>query len=294
MKNLKKSILAACLALCMNAIGQEVPEVQFAIAETEAELAETENSYLLADRVYLRKCGSTDCKKIGVLPIGTSFTVLEKNNNPQVINGLKSNWYRIKTKDNHGWLWGGFIAERSFGSDTNADIKFVFGRARTEKDSTGAMKEFYQLRAFKHNTQLGKIVFESSNIDAASVKNIGNKGVYNLEDIITISLPADASNNCKTTEMYIFWNNRKFTHVGNLTNIADTTNSLEETLVFPSDMEGKKGLIIKKSSKVDAQYLAENPAKVRRNVTTTMYKWIGGKIKQMDLDPVVVSHNSKL
>ena len=278
--------------LCFNLFGQTIPEVQFSTVQNQEQNVAEESRYLLADRVYLRNCDGTSCKKRGVLAIGTKLTVLEKSEKTLVINGIQSNWYKVRTQDNEGWIWGGFIAQKSFGSQANADIKFVFGRESTAQDSTGFLTEYYQLRAFKNGVELDKIVFAAPTLQPFEVKSIGNRGVYNLEDIITLHIPCMGGCGCTTGDMYVFYNNNKFNHVATLTGFADAEYSENETFIFPSDMEGKKGLIIKKSNRIDEQYLLDgDESKVRRKVLTTFYKWSAGKLIETSIAPVVASYD---
>jgi len=47
---------------------------------------------------------------IGKLQLHDEIEVIENMGNPQVIGGVLQNWYKIKSSDREGYIWGGFIA----------------------------------------------------------------------------------------------------------------------------------------------------------------------------------------
>ncbi len=274
-----------------NSFAQTTPEVNFATMENQVFPEEVSYQYLLADKVFLRDCPTTDCKKRAVLDIGSKLILWEKSKNQETINGITSNWYRVSTADQKGWLWGGFIAQHSFGSQAEPNVKFVFGLESSLVDPNGVQVKSYQMRAFKQGIQLDKIVFAAKEIQPWGVKNIGNKGLYNVEDIITLFTPCNDSFGCATNMNYMFWNNGKFYHVANLVETLDAAYSESEAFIFPSDMEGKTGKIIKRSGKLDSQQAIDDTSgKIKRKMTETYYIWDGYKLLESDIAPTILAY----
>ncbi|MEE9361990.1 MAG: SH3 domain-containing protein [Cellulophaga sp.] len=292
MKKVKNSILILSLFVFSKMFSQEAPEVRFSTMDDQILTEEVAYEYLLANHVRLRKGPSISSKKITTLDIGTKMKVLEQSKNTEEINGIKSSWYKVRIEDKEdGWIWGGFIAQNSFGSITNSEIKFVFGYENTGENEAGEFEENYQIRAFKNGVQLDKIVFKSSTISYWQVKNIGNKGIYNVEDIINLYIPCNVAYGCESGDSYIFWNNNKFFYVADLLDCENGEFSESESLVFPSDMDGEKGVIIKKTSKVvDMRMQESDSTTIKREVIKTYYKWVGNKLVQTNKAPSVLNY----
>ena len=62
------------------------------------------------------------------------------------IKGIISHWYFGQSDNKKGWIWGGNIAQRAFGSYGDAAVKFLGGRAKIEKD----VRSTYQIIALKN------------------------------------------------------------------------------------------------------------------------------------------------
>lgn len=284
-------MLIIWLIIMANSFGQTLPEVNFATMQNQIFPEEVSYQYLLADKVFLRDCPTTDCKKRAVLDIGLRLILWEKSKETKTINGITSHWYRVSTGEEKGWIWGGFIAQHSFGSQAEPNVKFVFGLENAVMDPNGFPVKTYQMRAFKEGIQLDKIVFAANEIQPWGVKNLGNKGLYNVEDIITLFSPCKESFGCATNTNYMFWNNGKFYHVANLVGTLDAAYSESEIFIFPSDMEGKTGKIIKKSGKLDPQQVLEGEtAKVKRKMTHIYYIWDGYKLLESDISPTILAY----
>ncbi len=287
MKNLKNSILVVLLFAFVKIFGQTVPEVNFAVTDSTTAIEDVSYEYLLAHRVYLRENPSKKGKKLAVLDIGTKLIVKEKSENSDIINGIKSNWYRVSIGADEGWIWGGLIAQKTFGSQAYHDVKFVYGLASVKTNEEGILEHKHQLRAFKNGVQIDKIVFNGHESVPLELKNIGNKGLFNVEDIITLNIPNTKSNSL-AGKMYIFWNNGKFTNVANLVGYSDASYTKTESFVFPSDMEGIKSTIILNTIITNHNVSTENNiVKDNKKLITSFYKWDGYKLAKKVASPTI-------
>jgi hypothetical protein len=63
------------------------------------------------DGLNLRVSPKVSSQKICNLPIFTEVTVIEKNNDYTTIDGIKSQWVKVKSGNNIGWVFGGYLSE---------------------------------------------------------------------------------------------------------------------------------------------------------------------------------------
>ncbi len=287
MKNLKNSILALSLLVMTQLSGQTTPEVHFATVDQSTPIEEVSYEYLMGDKVYLREKPSLKSKRLAILDIGTKLVLWEKKADYEIINGIKSHWYRVSTGADEGWVWGGLIAQKTFGSQAYHDVKFVYGFESVKTNDAGVIKNKHQLRAFKNGVELDRIVFDGHQPVPLNMENIGNKGLFNVEDIIVLDIP-NTKNNATVGKTYIFWNNGKFSNVASLMDYSDANYSKNEDFIFPSDMEGKKSTIILKTNLTT--HVAETENEIATNVKeyiTNFYKWDGRKlVKKEDMPQV--------
>ncbi|WP_437372724.1 SH3 domain-containing protein [Maribacter litoralis] len=295
MKNVKKSALFLCLFAMVNIFAQK-EQVEFEIMDKEIPAEEMTYEYLLAHKVFLREKPSVRSKKVTLLNIGTKMVLWEKSLYAKEIDGIKSHWYRVTTGDQTGWVWGGMIAQKSFGSIADNQVKFVYGYESSSKNEAGATETTYQLRAFKNGQQLDKIVFDSLNATPVHIENHGSLGLFNVEDVITVDL-ADKDTGYQVGKSYLFWNNGRFKKVADLIDYADTNYLKTESFVFPSDMQGVKSTILLKTT-ITKNIKTLDDALAQNNVEfiTTPYVWNGSKlIKKEEVreikDDAVVSTN---
>ncbi|MEM9143202.1 MAG: hypothetical protein AAGA86_09450, partial [Bacteroidota bacterium] len=189
--------------------------------------------------------------------------------------------------DQSGWVWGGLIAQKTLGSQANYDVKFVYGLEKIQINDS-LIEEKHQIRAFKNGRQLDKIVFDGHESNPLEIQNIGNKGLFNVEDILTVQV-ADAQGGSNQGKMYIFWNNGRFTYVANLINELGSNYNKDESFVFPSDMEGVKSTILLKTKITEklpnAEGIDVRPGNTR--LTTTSYTWNGYKLLQKEGAPSI-------
>lgn len=278
MKNVKKSVLFICLFVVANLFAQSVEQVEFEVMDKEIPAEELTYEYLLAHKVFLREKPSVRSKKVTLLNIGTKMVLWEKSLYSKEIDGIKSHWYRVTTGDQTGWVWGGMIAQKSFGSIADNQVKFVYGYESSTTNEAGITEVKYQLRAFKNGQQLDKMVLDSLSAIPAHIENHGSLGLFNVEDVITVDL-ADADTGYQVGKSYVFWNNGRFKKVASLIDYADSNYLKTEHFVFPSDMQGVKSTILLKTT-ITKNIKSLDDALAQNNVKfiTTPYIWNGSKL----------------
>ncbi|GAB5472028.1 MAG: hypothetical protein Mars2KO_01270 [Maribacter sp.] len=287
MKNVKRSVLVVCLFALAKMFGQTAPRVHFETMSVETPVEELSYQYLLAHKVFLRDKPSLKAKRLGVLDIGTRMVVREKSKHAQEINGINSNWYRVTVGEATGWVWGGMIAQKAFGSGADYKVKFVYGLESNTVTEAGINETKYQLRAFKDGVQLDKVVLDSLSAFPLGIKNIGNKGLFNVEDIIALDL-ADLNTGHTIGKSYIFWNNGRFTNVANLRDQVTDAYAKSEYFVFPSDMQGIKSTLELKTTITDKNgTLEKEKIEQRKKWTSSFYTWNGYQLLKKEHIPVI-------
>lgn len=62
-----------------------------------------------ATRLKLRESPSKDAKETGILEYGAKVTVLDRSEKTDVIADISDYWYKVKSGNNEGWCFGGFL-----------------------------------------------------------------------------------------------------------------------------------------------------------------------------------------
>ncbi len=228
MNTLKNTFAALILVVTANVFAQ-TPEVEF---DTYSESKQNASKYLLADDVAMRDCPSTYCEKLTTIRIGTNVRLLEKTEESQELNGITSRWYKVKMGPQEGWIWGGLISQKTFVSQANAEVRFVFGEAGYNSDD----EKQYQLRAVKNGVELDKMIIASNALHYANVQNIGNEGIEGIDDIIVLSTITESCD-VASESLYVVWKDNTLQKTKNLVATAETLSAEDTCYLFYSEIK---------------------------------------------------------
>ncbi|WP_290698303.1 SH3 domain-containing protein [Lacinutrix sp.] len=202
MKILKNIITALVLLITVNVFAQNT-EVVF---DTYVNATASQSSkYLLANNVALRDCPATQCQKATTLPIGMKVRLLEKSECPVTINGVTSSFYKVKVGPDTGWIFGGLISQKTMKSTADPSIMFVFGEKGVTGSNDDDITNNYQIRAVKNGVEIDRLTIDSQGLDYANVTNIGNKGLENVDDVISLSLYNGETCDAEENTLYVVW-----------------------------------------------------------------------------------------
>lgn len=236
--------------------------------------------YLLADSVLIRDCDSKTCTAIDMVTIGTRVIILEKSTKSEVWNGVSSHWYKVKTKKTTGWVLGIFIAQRAFGSNGDPTVKFLMGWGKASENERS-----YQIRAIRYGKQIDQLEVRALTygVYPDQIRNLGNKGMP-VDDVISIDFPCLGGCGCQTGETVVFWDGQKLHHVDDLKGTGDAWASFGTRFIYPSDMDGIGGTIIKVFQGYVDTVLDENGQERHKNgIKKSYYKWNGSKLVLADI-----------
>lgn len=237
--------------------------------------------YLMADSVNIRKEPTMESALVTKLPIGTKLLILDKSKFVSRINNIPMPWYLVQFNGNQkGYVWGGKIAINSVKSNKNPDIVFHFGMDKIEdKIAT------YQIRVEQLGKEIQRLTFKGFGgyLKQHTCTNISNKGLSNVDDIIQVDGFAEACGE-EAGSIIFFWANNKLTFIERQYSVMDAPTFGKTYFIYPSDMLGKKDIIIKKEEEGDMLFDETQPntwysnsIKYDKNIATE-YKWDGSKL----------------
>lgn len=208
---------------------------------------------------------------------GEVVQVLEATEDTLVLNGVMSHWYRVALRGGEGWTWGGNLAQRTFGSHGDPTVKFVAGIDHATPSDTGRYDFSYRLVAVKDGHELDRIVVRSFAWGFEEVRNNGSRGLRNVDDVLTLSVPCVGGCGCTTGEVIVFWSDGRFHHVADLMGTPDGEFSENVLLVYPADMEGEANTIIRVTSTYEEPEAEEEvPARYLTRILRREYlRWDG-------------------
>lgn len=214
MKTLKNSMFIGLLLLATSVISQN-KEVEFDIYTTSASKA---SRYLLADHVALRDCPATQCQQLTTIAIGTNVRLLAKSESPQTIDGVTSRWYKVKMGPQIGWIWGGLISQKTMVSNTNPEIRFVFGEAGLDSNA----QQQFQIRAIKNGVELDKILLKSNTLTYSGIELLKNQD----QDIISLSSNEEGNFNVIDSPMFVVFKDNRLQKMTSLTSSTEVQNDV--------------------------------------------------------------------
>jgi hypothetical protein len=257
-------------------------------------------SYLVGDRISLRKDSTVNSGLIKSMDIGTEVWLLSRTEHLDTIKGIASPWFRAVAGADTGWVWGGFVAQLTAGSNEYPSVKFLLGFSGLEKITAyGTTYEtmHMQIRVVENNKQLDKMLIPLY-ADYLEAQFQGRKGIKGLNDIIIVHQPCIGGCGCSTGNHYVFWDGQKLRLAYSTLGSADAEYSEGSTIIFPSDMQGETGYIKViddivgsvteiVSDNEDVEYVDENSIMLRSTVTT-YYIWNGKELTRDAQKPKVV------
>lgn len=229
----------------------------------EFEVGSTELLY--GDRVVLRAAASSESTAIDTLSIGSEVKIIEKTSEKITINGLPTNWYKVKCKAGKGYVAGGLIALDHREIDGVTYLAIVAGNEERKKVRCRVLKDgdFYG-----HESDL--------NTDAFYLEVFGNRGVEGIENMLTVNLFAEACG-VDGGQIYLFNDGESLIEAISLVRVSDGgVFWFSEELIFPEDEDGWYKVI---------QYKREHGLPVdeevnwyRSVVNTVSLEWKEGKL----------------
>jgi len=244
--------------------------------------------YLLGDNVNLRAKADIKGELVAKLPIGTMVKLesVEKSKT-MVLNGFNAPWYKVsfseKGVNKTAYLWAGFLSLDALKSESDKNVKFLFGIAKItkKKEKDYSYDEVtMQIRVCNNNKEIQKIEFDGrgSITTARSGEIYHKKGVAAVESIVNM---AYSDNYCGGSfgNHIFFWDGKKLLLVKHLLSGADAPCFSTQDFIYPNDEGGKAGHILMKS---ESGCSAEESHEIEYSERSmTEYTWKNNKLEQV-------------
>ncbi|MCB0770391.1 MAG: SH3 domain-containing protein [Flavobacteriales bacterium] len=237
---------------------------------------EADPAYILRSDVTMRDGPSKDAAVIGSLNVGDRVTIELADTKEEVINGITSSWYKVAVDKRTGWVWGGHIAQRTFGSHADPAVKFLGGIDAVTYSDTSGSAFIYRLVALREGKEIDRFAVRSFAHGFDEVMNRGNLGLRTVDDIFFLRVPCVGGCGCTTGEVVVFWSDNKFHHVADLMGSPDGDFSTNTSFIFPADMEGLPETVIRwTNDHKDLDENEESDNSILRISTRDYLRWNG-------------------
>jgi hypothetical protein len=241
-------------------------------------------TYLLADRVNIRKSPSSKSTVAVNLPIGTAVKILAETEDKLRINGYAAPWYKVSFDAvdgvSMGYVWGGLLALGSFSSSQDKKVLFLYGLAAVKtKKGEEYPTATVQIRACKNNKELSQI--QVSSLGSRTYNRLSNYGNRGLKDIVDVLEYSESQEFCggQNPTTVIFWDGKELHKVTNLYYMGDPPVFAYNRLIYPDDKGGKADRIIVET--VDGWYDEEKQQDVIETHKKVACVWAEQTLKQM-------------
>ena len=260
-----------------------LPVFSFAQDEEETERQDTlqlfqrdDISFILFDSINIRKTPSLQGEIVTKLQIGTQVRIIGKSTNCLYLNGVTIPWYKIEFgKNQEGYVWGGKLSLAAEKSAKNIKTLFLYGI-----EKAGNNHLFYTVKAIQNNKEVSSVSLKGFTgiLKDHTFELLSNKGLENVDDIINIHGYGEFCGD-DAGQHVLFWAKEKLHYVELLHSGFDAPSFYSETFVYPSEVEGEKGFILKHicAGEYSDDYEDDwgNPAILLSEDSYTKYKWNG-------------------
>lgn len=229
----------------------------------EFEKGKTERLY--GDRVVLRSKPTSTAEALDTLSIAQEVKIIEKSSEKMLINGLESNWYKVKVNNKVGYVLGGFIA-----ADHKGVNKKMYLVSRASHDE----RNFVRVRVLNGD---GSFYGHESELvtQAFTIAVYSNRGIEGIEDMIKINLFAEACG-VDGGEFYLFNDGQRLIDAIHLTSVADGGLFwFHESVRFPDEEEGWENALL--YTREFGESIDEELEWMKSTKHTLPIRWVDGK-----------------
>lgn len=197
--------------------------------------------FVVGSNVNMREAPSLDAPVIQKLQIGDQLKRAQLPENARdTIGGVADIWQHVMYGKTIGYVWRPLLAYGAFKARSNPDILFLLAEIGTKGDSLKIM-------VLKEGKVIQTEAFAGRKHKLGGFTSIGKMGVDNLEEIICVQEVIHFCGDYKRDIMYA-WDGEQLHHFFTAFDGSESDGSIlalaQEYLLFPSDIGGKKGLLL--------------------------------------------------
>lgn len=192
------------------------------------------NSRIIIEKlVNLRKNPSADSVIIKVLGFGYKVNLIKERVKRDTVNNEIGYWSQVSCKNDTGFVWSSYVSMYSFESYKEKSLSFVIS------ESDGWQ---HKILAIRNNKVVDSYSFDRISNFSGAHSN-GNLGLKNVSEIIAVCY---SSYSCGQSggDVLIAWDGMKFKKFFEESGVGDGGLSDGVNLTFPSENNGKKGIVV--------------------------------------------------
>lgn len=220
------TILLLAITIVSKAQGDESRYLQ-----VEFEFEEGSEELLYGDNVVLRKKANKDSKSLDTLSIGDKVTIVEMSNETVTVNGLESNWYKVKTNSGKmGYIAGGLISmdHQSIGEDTYLII--LAGNSESEDPYSRKVR----CRVLSNNGEFHGKELELTTW-SFTMQVYDDREMEGVKNMVRINMMAEACG-MQGSDIYLFNDGEKLIKAIELNNVSEAGLFwYDEMIKFPDE-----------------------------------------------------------
>lgn len=227
--------------------------------------------YVFGNDVKLREAPNTNAKVISLLKIAEEVVVVEKTNETLSFGGMDWAWYKVKNQHYEGYITGGFLA---LGREKIGNSVYLVSLKKEANDV------FALLRVINGNDEYIESIIQLSN-SMFSIKAFNNQGIDSVKNMLFIDYLAEACGE-DGGGVYVFNDGNSLVEAIRVSTIVDgDLYWLDEKVIFPTDVGGKKGVITLSSEHGETIDEETNHKKI--TIETKEFVW-NGKLISLVVD----------
>ena len=230
------------------------------------EFSKGEIAYMFGNDVKLRDQPNTESDVLSLLKIGETIEIVEKSDATMFFDGIESAWYKVKTKDQVGFVLGNLI---SLDKATYGDLTYLVSLKKEGDKLLVKTRLIDKAKDYiEHVSELMTYGF--------SIKAMGNKGLKNIKSIFQIDYLAEACG-VDGGGIYLFYDGQDLLKAIDYTQVADADLYwFIEEYIFPNEEGGVEGKIVYKSEFGETKdYETEW---IESKITRRVLEWNGKEI----------------
>jgi hypothetical protein len=238
MKKINSLLLLFFVLIPMAVLGQYGSSTAFTTFEPGKDYA------VFGDKVKMRSGPGTAHPVIKIIKIGEKVNIVETTAEFMEYNGINTPWYKIKYRDQVGFVLGGLIAIKSFEEDNFTIL------------SSLKQKEDYQskivLRILKDSNSYKEFTFDLVG-DNFNITLLNSKGLKSITKLLEINYNAQSCG-AEGGVSYFYFDGDSISHLATLHSVSEAgIFSTSESFIFPDDEGGIVDKIIYKKSIEEVQ-----------------------------------------
>lgn len=255
-----------CILLFISALTVCAQEVPNYCSPYEYPFEKGDIIAVFGDNVKLRSEASTSGKVLALLAFNSSVTILEKTEETMVFDGIESNWYKIKTDTQTGYVLGALLSLEQINAYDNTDFLFQYTKEEDKyflkiRNTVATAEKYVELKEELLNPEL-------------KIEILNNKGLAQVTNIIALQYVAEACG-VEGGTTYLTWNGIDLKYLADVSSIVDGgIFSWQEKLIFPEDSSGHDNTIYFQSTIITNE---DEQRDYRKETTQSIaFIWVNG------------------